>query len=88
MNLPFKENIISDNVSIREFSQDTRSEEFVWHRDVEHRIIEPLYDTNWMIQIDNNLPILIDKKILIPKGIYHRLIKGTNNLKITIYKIK
>ncbi len=33
MNLPFKEEKLSDNIFIREFYQNTDSGEFCWHRD-------------------------------------------------------
>lgn len=87
MELPFKEQIVSDNVFIREFSQDTDSGEFMWHRDFEDRIIESLVCTDWMMQIDNELPSKIEGEVFIPMGIYHRLIKGTGDLKIKLKKL-
>ena len=86
--LPFKEQIVSDNVFIREFKQDTDSGEFMWHRDREDRIIESIEETDWMVQIDNELPKKIEGEVFIPMGIYHRLIKGTNNLKVKVIKLK
>lgn len=85
--LPFKENKISKNTFIREFTQDTDSGEFMWHRDRENRIIESINETDWMIQIDNQLPKKIQGKVLIPMGDYHRLIKGTGDLKIKLIKL-
>ena len=84
--LPYKETKISDNTFIREFNQNTDSEEFVWHRDRESRIIESIGDTDWMIQLDDKLPMKIEGKISIPMGVYHRLIKGTGDLKIKLIK--
>ena len=84
--LPFQENKLSDNVFIREFSQITDSGEFMWHRDREDRIIESIETTDWKIQLDNELPKEINEKVFIPMGIYHRLIKGTNDLKIKLIK--
>ena len=86
MILPFQETKISDNTFIRKFSQDTDSGELVWHRDREDRIIESIDDTDWMIQLDDELPKKIEGEILIPMGIYHRLIKGTGDLKIKLIK--
>ena len=83
--LPFQETKLSDNEFIRVFSQDTDSGEFMWHRDREDRIIESIGETDWLIQIDNELPKLIDK-VLIPMGVYHRVIKGTGDLKIKLIK--
>lgn len=85
--LPFKETKISDNIFIRVFSQNTDSGEMVWHRDREDRIIESIETTDWLIQIDNELPKKIEGEIFIPMGIYHRLIKGTGSLKIRLKKI-
>ena len=87
MSLPFKEEIISNNIFIREFKQDTDSGEFTWHRDRESRIIESIGETDWMIQIDNELPKQIKGEVFIPMGIYHRVIKGTGDLKIKLKKM-
>lgn len=86
MILPFKETTLGDNIFIREFYQNTDSGDFTWHRDLEDRVIESINDTDWLIQIDNELPKKIEGKIEIPKGIYHRLIKGSGDLKIRLIK--
>ena len=86
MILPFRETKISDNTFIREFSQDTDSGEFCWHRDREDRIIESINNTDWMVQIDNELPKKIEGEFFIPMGVYHRLIKGTGDLKVKVIK--
>jgi hypothetical protein len=87
MTLPFQETKLGDNTFIREFVQDTDSGEFMWHRDRESRIIESIDETDWLIQIDNELPKKIKGKIFIPMGVYHRLIKGTGDLKINLTKL-
>jgi hypothetical protein len=86
MILPFQENKLNDNTFIREFKQDTDSGDFMWHRDHENRIIESIGETDWMIQIDNELPKQISGEVFIPMGIYHRVIKGTGDLKIKLIK--
>ena len=86
MILPFKETKLSDNTFIREFKQNTDSGELCWHRDREDRIIESIGETDWLIQIDNELPKEINKEVFIPMGVYHRLIKGTSDLKIKLIK--
>lgn len=87
MNLPFKETKLNNNTFIREFNQETDSGEFMWHRDYEDRIIESIGVTDWKIQIDNELPKKIEGKIFIPRGVYHRLIKGNGNLEIKLEKL-
>ena len=82
--LPFKQKSIGKNKVIRTFSSDTANEEFKWHRDAEERIITPLVETDWKIQIDNHLPMAINGSISIPAGVYHRIIKGTGNLHLEI----
>jgi len=73
-------------LSIRIFNSETRPEFFVWHRDREDRIIEPIGETDWQIQLDDELPKRIEGQIFIPMGVYHRVIKGNNNLKIKLTK--
>ena len=87
MILPFQETKLSDNEFIRVFSQDTDSGEYMWHRDREDRIIESIETTDWKIQIDNELPKVIEGEVFIPMGSYHRLIKGTGDLKINLTKL-
>jgi hypothetical protein len=85
--LPFKEEVMSDNVFIREFKEDTDSGEFMWHRDREDRIIESIDETDWKIQLDDELPKVIQGEVFIPMGVYHRVIKGTGDLKIRLQKL-
>ena len=85
--LPFQETKIQENTFLREFKQDTDSGDFTWHRDREDRIIESIGETDWMIQLDNELPKVINEKIFIPMGVYHRVIKGSGDLKIKLIKL-
>ena len=87
MNKPYNEKKISNNIFIREFSSNSYSAELVWHRDKEDRIIEPIGDNDWFIQIDNELPKRINEKIFIKKETFHRVIKGSDNLKIKLTKL-
>lgn len=88
MKLPFIEEQIGENLFIRTFKQETDSGELVWHRDREDRIIEVIGETNWGLQLDNQLPIKLEGRVEIPKGIYHRLIKGDGDLRIKLEKVK
>ena len=87
MSLPFVENNLGDNTFIRVFDSNTDIGEFHWHRDREDRIIEPLEPTDWKIQLENQLPQSIDSKIYIPMGLWHRVIRGSGDLKIKLIKI-
>lgn len=84
--MPFKESEVSENVFLRTFHQDVHSEDLVWHRDLEDRVIESIGDTDWMLQLDDELPKRIQGQMFIPVGVYHRLIKGTGDLKIKMKK--
>ena len=76
-----------DGYIIREFSQDTPSFEFVWHRDKEDRWVECTHDTDWLFQLDNEVPQRLTKdKLFIPKETYHRVIKGTGDLVVKIWQ--
>jgi len=84
---PYTE-ILEDNISYRVFSTDTPEEELVWHRDLEDRTLIVVEETDWMFQYDNEIPIPLSSShnLFIPKDVYHRLIKGSNDLKVKIIK--
>lgn len=86
--LPFEENKLEENTFIREFKQDTDSGHYMWHRDREDRIVESIDETDWTIQIDNELPKSLNVKVFIPMGVYHRVIKGTGDLRIKLIKLQ
>ena len=71
---------------IREFGDDIDPIHLLWHRDNEGRTIEVIGETDWQIQMDNNLPTLMEGRIFIPKHEWHRVIKGTGKLKLKINK--
>ena len=83
---PYKDISSGDNWVIREFTQAVDPIELLWHRDDEDRDLELIEGSNWQIQLDNNLPQLLKETIFIPKETYHRVIKGTGNLKVKITK--
>ena len=87
MEFPFKEKKTNNNISIREFSSNVDSSELIWHKDKEDRIVEVLQNSNWMFQIDNELPKLLKDKLFIPKETYHRVIKGDGDLVVKITKL-
>jgi quercetin dioxygenase-like cupin family protein len=74
----------TDNGSIRTIH--TQSEEFEWHRDKQDRVITILEGQGWQLQYNGELPIeLIEgKQYHIPAMMYHRVIKGMNDLVIDI----
>jgi len=83
---PFQEQV-KNGYHIRTFYDDTDDMELVWHRDKEDRIVESIGDTDWMIQLDNELPIPLTERTYIPKETYHRVIKGNGDLKVKVKKL-
>ena len=74
------------NHVIRTFTEDVNEEELVWHRDKEDRIIHVLEGNEWMLQMDNEEPVKLEKgkNYSIPKMEYHRIIKGEGSLTLEI----
>lgn len=70
----------------RTFNENIPENLLKWHFDDEDRTIYPVNKTDWKFQFDNELPFIIESEIFIPKGVYHRLLKGTNNLTLKIKK--
>ena len=90
-NLPYKESKVIDNgveKFIRVFKETLHDQELTWHWDVEDRVISPVHVTDWRFQFDNELPKKLEGEIKIPEGVWHRLIKGSGDLKLMIQKIK
>ena len=83
---PYNDIENTDTYIIREFSENIDPIELLWHRDDENRTVEIIGETNWQVQLDNQLPTSMNQPIFIPKHEWHRVIKGTGNLKLKIYK--
>lgn len=84
---PFKETHVEDNLYLREFEESVDVDDLEWHRDREDRIVEIIGKTDWQLQMDNELPKVMTGKLFIPKEIWHRVIKGTGELKVKITKL-
>lgn len=85
---PYKEKFVSGNQYIRTFSNNVKTDELEWHLDKEDRIVEVVSNKGkWMVQLDNKLPVLLNKKVFIPKETYHRVIKGKGQLVVKITKL-
>lgn len=77
--------IQKDGYVERTFSKDIPERWLMWHRDERDREVEVIGETDWKFQFDNLLPQDLFR-IFIPKEKYHRIIKGTGDLKIKIYE--
>lgn len=83
--LPFDEKI-DESFKYRTFKSNIIDEELKWHFDKNDREVLIIESDNWKIQFDNKLPTEMKKgdKLFIPKGVYHRVVKGNGDLKIRI----
>jgi quercetin dioxygenase-like cupin family protein len=84
--LPYDEEI-NESVRVRVFSESVDDEDLKWHRDREDRLVEVIEGDGWEIQFDNELPkkLTPGTQIVIPEGVYHRVIKGSSELKIKVH---
>ncbi len=83
---PYTQQQITDESFLREFSESVESEELVWHRDRKDRVVTVIEGNDWKFQLDNQLPVQIKEGdvFYIPKNTYHRIHKGSSNLKVKI----
>jgi hypothetical protein len=86
--LPFEQKI-EEGYKIRTFNSKLDSEELKWHFDETDREVIVMESKGWMFQMDNELPIFLKEgdKIFVPKGVYHRVLKGDGKLKVKIKEI-
>jgi hypothetical protein len=83
--VPYDETI-TENKKVRVFSESVETNELKWHRDREDRLVEIIESDGWELQFDDELPFKLKKgmSVIIPEGVYHRVIKGRGNLKVSI----
>ena len=88
MNFPFTQEQFDGKI-VRTFSSDVDSDELKWHYDLNDRIVNVVGGDNWLLQFDNQLPEKLTplKEYFIPKGVYHRVIKGDGDLVVTITEL-
>jgi hypothetical protein len=84
---PYIDIKITDEYIIREFDENIDPVELLWHRDDENRLVEIIGNTDWQLQLEDQLPTSLNEPIFIPKHVWHRAIKGTNKLCLKIHKL-
>ena len=90
MDFPFRERSLGGKLFLREFKENVNPEELIWHQDREDRVIKVIESNGWKLQLDNQLPVLLEKDSTynIPAYVYHRVIKGSGRLLIEVEKFK
>lgn len=85
MDFPFQQENIDGKIK-RTFSPDVDSDELKWHQDLNDRKVTVIESGGWSFQMEDNLPnkLLIAEQIVIPKFVWHRVIKGEGNLVVEI----
>ena len=84
---PYTEFKDKNNEITRLFHKGVNPQKLKWHMDDEDRIIQALHKNNWQFQLENQLPVSLDKPIFIKRHQWHRLIKGDDSLMIKVTKI-
>lgn len=90
MEFPFEERSLGGKLFLREFKESVDPEELIWHQDREDRVIKVIESNGWKLQLDDQLPVLLEKDSTynIPAYVYHRVIKGSGRLLIEVEKNK
>lgn len=87
-NVPYQEIKLKGNVYRRTFASNIDTDEVIWHKDAEDRIVEVVKNEGgWQFQLDNHLPLPLEGKVFLPKETYHRVIKGNGELIINVTKL-
>jgi hypothetical protein len=83
---PYKDTQTSEDTKIRIFDENIDPIELMWHRDLKSRKVTILEGKGWSYQQEDQLPQTLypGDHIFIPALEYHRIIKGTTDLKIQI----
>ena len=71
----------------RLFYERVNPQKLKWHMDDEDRIVQALHKNNWQFQLEDQLPVPLNKPIFIERHQWHRLIKGDGSLMIKVTKI-
>jgi len=85
MEFPFTQETFDGKI-LRTFSSEVDEDELKWHYDLKDRKVQVIKGDNWELQMDNEVPQKLTplKEYFIPKGVYHRVIKGQGDLVVLI----
>ena len=85
MEFPFTQETFDGEI-LRTFAYEVDEDELKWHYDLKDRKVQVIRGDNWELQMDNEIPQKLTplKEYFIPKGVYHRVIKGQGDLVVLI----
>jgi len=86
--LPFMQEEYN-GVKKRSFSKNVDDHELKWHFDEQDRKVKIVKSNGWMLQFDDELPkkLVEGQVVFIPKGKYHRVLKGDGDLVVEIKEL-
>lgn len=83
---PYTDLEVTNEYIIHKLDENIDPTELLWHRDDENRTIEIIGETDWQIQLEDQLPTLLNHPIFIPRHTWHCDIKGNGKLRLKIHK--
>lgn len=88
MEFPFTQETFDGKI-LRTFSSEVDEDELKWHYDLKDRKVQVIRGDNWELQMDNEIPQKLTplEEYFIPKGVYHRVIKGNGELVVLIEEL-
>ena len=86
---PYRELVFATGEKLRIFDDSILASELVWHRDKRDRKVTVLESGDWKFQMDDQEPVILKQGDVfrIPKMVYHRIIKGENDLVLRIKEL-
>ena len=89
--MPFEETLMLGGMRRRKFSSVLSSDELIWHRDREHRLVRVVEGRGWSLQLDSSFPVLLEEGAVepIPAEMWHRLhvSEGATDLVVEIESV-
>jgi quercetin dioxygenase-like cupin family protein len=87
--VPYQDHPTAPKSFERTFPSDVQESELVWHRDYATRKITVVQGDGWQFQLDNQMPQMIQPgdSWCVPAGVYHRIIRGCDDLVLSIQEI-
>jgi alkylated DNA nucleotide flippase Atl1 len=82
--MPYTDISKSDKLIDRVFDSNIDPIHLKWHRDLEDRVVKSVETTDWQVQLEDQLPVSLNEWIEIPAGSWHRVIKGSGELRVKI----
>ena len=78
--------IKDDDKFVRTFDENVEMDDLIWHRDKKDRVITVLDGNGWQLQMENELPfsLNVNENYYIQREVYHRVIRGEGQLKLSI----